>query len=140
MSLNLFPTPVECPECGFVSDDPASDRCPKCGALLMERRNPSRLAGVERKYRSLRILLPALRFLGAVAALTGLLVFIFADDGWGLLARLLSLFIGILVGAGLFVTSTLIQVIADLEENSRASFSVQNALLERLRGPARSGE
>lgn len=138
MSLHLFPTPIECPKCGFVSDDPASDHCPKCGALLMERRNPSRLAGVEQKYRGLRILLPALRLLGAVAALTGILVFIFADDGWGILARFLSLLIGILVGAGFFVASTLIRVIADLEETSRASFSVQNALLERLAGTRRS--
>ena len=46
-------------------------RCPKCGAILKERRAPRRLAGVEERYRSMRILLAALRFLALMVLLIG---------------------------------------------------------------------
>src|SRR5690606_34083026 len=50
MSLHLFPTPVECQNCGTVVEDASAERCPRCGELLKERRTPARLAGVERRY------------------------------------------------------------------------------------------
>lgn len=132
MAFHLFPTPVECKQCGNVVDDPVTDRCPRCGALLMERRTPSRLAGVERKYNSLRILLPAVRFLGVITMVVGVLVFLIGDDSLGFTQRGLIMLVAILVGTGLLVASALIRILADLEENSRASFSVQRAILARL--------
>ncbi len=98
----------------------------------MERRTPSRLAGVERKYNSLRILLPAVRFLGAITMLVGVLVFLIGDDSLGFAQRGLIMLAAILVGTGLLVASALIRILADLEDNSRASFSVQRAILGRL--------
>ena len=133
MALHLFPTPVECKNCGAVVDDPSVDHCPKCGKLLMERRNPSRLAGVERKYETLRLLLGFVRFLGVITGLVGILVFAFADDSFSLVGRLLTLLGSLLVGTSLFVVAALIEMVADLEENTRASFRIQQALHEELR-------
>lgn len=132
MALHLFPTPVECKNCGEVVDDPSLDHCPNCGKLLMERRTPSRLAGVERKYENLRLLLGFVRFLGVITALVGILIFIFADEAIPLVARLLTLLGTLLIGTGLFVVAQLIEMIADLEENSRASFRMQQAIHDAL--------
>ncbi|HUE95533.1 MAG TPA: hypothetical protein VMN39_02690 [Longimicrobiaceae bacterium] len=140
MSLHLFPTPVECKNCGTVVDDPSADHCPNCGKLLMERRTPSRLAGVERKYENLRLLLGFVRFLGVITALVGLLIFVFTDDSFALVARLLTLLGTLLVGTGLFVIAALIEMVADLEENTRASFRIQQAIHEELRRNRDSSE
>ena len=75
MSLHLFSTPVQCTQCGTTVDDPTVDRCPKCGALLKERRAPRRLAGVDERYGSLRVLLGIMRFLGIMVLLVGGLIF-----------------------------------------------------------------
>jgi hypothetical protein len=99
----------------------------------MERRTPSRLAGVERKYENLRLLLGFVRFLGVITALVGILVFLFVEEGFPIGARLLTMLGAILVGTGLFVISALIEILADLEENSRASFRVEQSILEELR-------
>lgn len=134
MALHLFPTPVECKNCGEVVDDPSVDHCPNCGKLLMERRTPSRLAGVERKYENLRLLLGFVRFMGVITALVGILLFLFADAALPLVSRLLLLLATVLIGTGLFVVAALIEIIADLEENSRASFRIQQAMQESLQG------
>jgi predicted RNA-binding Zn-ribbon protein involved in translation (DUF1610 family) len=133
MALHLFPTPVECKKCGTVVNDPSTDRCPNCGELLMERRTPSRLAGVERKYENLRLLLGFVRFLGVITALVGILVFLFVEEGFPIGARLLTMLGAMLIGTGLFVIGALIEILADLEENSRASFRMQQSILEELR-------
>ncbi|MQA89573.1 MAG: hypothetical protein GEU90_04995 [Gemmatimonas sp.] len=133
MSLHLFPTPVECKSCGTIVDDPAADHCPSCGKLLMERRTPSRLAGVERKYENLRLLLGFVRFLGIATALVGILLFVFADDTFSLVERVLTIVGSLLIGTSLFVVAALIEIVVDLEENSRASFGMQQALLEEWR-------
>lgn len=139
MALHLFPTPVECKNCGTVVDDASLDHCPNCGKLLMERRTPSRLAGVERKYENLRLLLGFVRFLGVITGLVGILIFIFAEEAIPLVVRLLILLGTLLVGTSLFVVAQLIEMIADLEENSRASFRMQQAIHEALK-PPRSAE
>lgn len=136
MALHLFPTPVECKNCGTVVDDPSTDHCPNCGKLLKERRTPSRLAGVERKYENLRLLLGFVRFLGVITGLVGVLLFIFAEDGFPLSGRVLTMLGAVLVGTGLFVAAALIEIVADLEENSRASFRMQQAVVEELRSAA----
>lgn len=138
MALHLFPTPVECRNCGTVVDDPTADHCPNCGKLLKERRTPSRLAGVERRYENLRLLLGFVRFLGIATGLIGVLLFIFADASFTLEGRVLSLLGTVLVGTSLFVVAALIEIVADLEENSRASFRLQQSVLEALQ--SRSGE
>lgn len=137
MSLHLFPVPVECQRCGTVVDDPATDRCPECGELLKERRMPSRLAGVERKYANLRILLGFVRFLGAITAIIGVLLFLFAEDGFPFTARLITMLASILIGTGLFVVGTMIEILADIEENSRASFRMLQSILQATRGKSR---
>jgi predicted RNA-binding Zn-ribbon protein involved in translation (DUF1610 family) len=133
MSLHLFPTPVECKNCGTVVDDPTVDHCPKCGELLKERRTPSRLAGVERKYENLRLLLGFVRFMGVITGLVGILIFLFAEDAFPLVGRVLTMLGSFLIGTSLFVVAALIEIIADLEENSRASFRVQHAILNALK-------
>lgn len=100
----------------------------------MERRTPSRLAGVERKYENLRLLLGFVRFMGVITALVGILLFLFADAALPLVSRLLLLLATVLIGTGLFVVAALIEIIADLEENSRASFRIQQAMQESLQG------
>jgi hypothetical protein len=137
MPLHLFPTPVECKNCGAVVHDLSVDHCPKCGKLLMERRTPSRLAGVERKYENFRLLLGFVRFLGVIVALVGILAFLFADETLPVTARLLTALGALLIGASLFVVAALIQIVADLEENSRAGFRVLQSILEELRARQR---
>jgi len=139
MALHLFPTPVECKNCGTVVDDPSADHCPNCGKLLMERRTPSRLAGVERKYENLRLLLGFVRFMGIATGLVGVLLFIFADDTFPLVGRVLTVLGSLLIGTGLFVVAALIEIVADLEENSRASFRIQQTLLEEARAARTTG-
>ncbi|MEX2581917.1 MAG: hypothetical protein WD766_01510 [Gemmatimonadota bacterium] len=140
MAFHLFPTPVECRNCGTVVDDPSTDHCPNCGKLLMERRTPSRLAGVERKYENLRLLLGFVRFMGIATALVGALLFIFADDTFSLIARVLTIMASLLIGTGLFVVAALIEMVADLEENSRASFRIQQALLDVSKSAVRTAD
>jgi predicted RNA-binding Zn-ribbon protein involved in translation (DUF1610 family) len=138
MPFHFFPTPVECKNCGAVVDDPSTQHCPKCGKLLMERRTPSRLAGVERKYENLRVLLAFVRFMGIATALFGALMFLFFDDSIDLFVRLSILFGGMLLGTCLFVIATLIEIVADLEENTRAIFRVQQTIEGALVPSARS--
>lgn len=128
MAFHFFPTPTECKNCGAVVDDPSTQHCPKCGKLLKERRTPSRLAGVERKYENLRVLLAFVRFMAIGTALFGGLVFLFAQDSVPLLMRVSFLFGAMLLGTCLFVVATLIEIVADLEENTRAIFRVQQTI------------
>jgi predicted RNA-binding Zn-ribbon protein involved in translation (DUF1610 family) len=140
MALHLFPTPVECKNCGTVVDDPTTDHCPQCGKLLKERRTPSRLAGVERKYDNLRVLLGFVRFMGVITALVGVLIFIFVDETFPLFGRVLTMLGAVLIGTGLFVVAMLIEIVADLEENTRASFRIQQSVLEQLTPPRPGSE
>lgn len=141
MAIHLFSTPVECTHCGTVVDDPTVDKCPQCGSLLRERRTPSRLAGVERRYGNLRFLLGLVRFLGIVTLLVGVLVLLFSDDSVAWTIRLLSPLIAALLACGLFVIAALFDVALDVEENTRATFRMQQLVLEALqeRRPARGG-
>ena len=132
MTLHLFSTPVQCTHCGTVVDDPMVDKCPNCGNLLKERRTPSRLAGVERRYGQLRLLLGLLRFLGVITVAVGLLVFAFGDESTDWSVRLLSFGVSVLLAVGLFVLAALIDVALDVEENTRSTFRVQQLILESL--------
>lgn len=134
MAIHLFSTPVECTNCGTVVDDPTVDKCPNCSALLRERRTPSRLAGVERRYGNIRFLLGLLRFLGIVTVLVGILVFLFSDDSVPWTLRLLSVLGAVLLASALMVIASLFDVALDLEENTRATFRVQQLILETLQG------
>jgi predicted RNA-binding Zn-ribbon protein involved in translation (DUF1610 family) len=140
MAFQLFPTPVECKNCGTIVDDGNVDHCPSCGELLKERRTPSRLAGVERKYENLRLLLGFVRFMGVITGLIGILIFLFAQEGFPLVGRVLTLLGALLVGTALFVVAALIEIVADLEENSRASFRMQQSIVEQLRAAAKGRE
>jgi predicted RNA-binding Zn-ribbon protein involved in translation (DUF1610 family) len=131
MPMHLFATPVQCTHCGTVVDDPTVDKCPKCGNLLKERRTPSRLAGVERRYGQLRVLLGLLRFLGVITVASGVLLFMFSDDQ-EVVQRVLTLLGAVLVAAGLFVVAALIDVALDIEENTRSTFRIQQLILENL--------
>ena len=130
--MHLFSTPVECTHCGTVVDDPTVDKCPQCSALLRERRTPSRLAGVERRYGNLRFLLSLLRFLGIVTVLVGILIALFSDDTVPWMIRVLSVLVALLLASGLFVVAALFDVALDVEENTRATFRVQQMVLEAL--------
>jgi uncharacterized paraquat-inducible protein A len=133
MALHLFSTPTQCPHCGTVVDDPTADRCPKCGELLRERRTPSRLAGVEKRYGNLRFLMGALRFFGVVIALVAVLAFIFMlGEPADLPQALLTLVGGIAAAFVIFTVVAFFDVALDLEENTRASFRVQLMILEAL--------
>lgn len=134
MSIHLFSTPIQCTNCGTVVDDPTVDRCPQCSTLLKERRTPSRLAGVPRRYGQLRFLLGLLRFLGFTSFAVGILLFVFAEESVPLTVRLLSLLGAVLLAAGLFVLAALIDVALDLEENTRSAFRLQQQILETLQG------
>lgn len=134
MALHLFSTPVQCTQCGTTVDDPTKDRCPSCGALLKERRAPRRLAGVEERYRTLRLLLAALRFLAVMVLLIGGLAFFGTlgdPDAGGLqgIAILLASFVG---AVALFAMAAFFDMAMDLEENTRAAFRVQQMILEEL--------
>jgi hypothetical protein len=132
MSMHLFSTPVECTQCGKVVDDPRVDRCPDCSTLLKERRTPSRLAGVSRRYPQLRLLLGVLRFLGVITVAVGVLLFLFSDDSVPWTVRLLSMLGAVLVAATLFVVAALFDVALDVEENTRATFRLQQLMLDEL--------
>jgi predicted RNA-binding Zn-ribbon protein involved in translation (DUF1610 family) len=131
MAMHLFSTPVQCTHCGMVVDDPTADKCPRCGELLRERRTPSRIAGVPRRYGQLRFLVGILRFLGVVSLALGVLLFLFSDEAV-VGARGASLLGGVMLAAGLFVIAGLIEVLLDVEENTRATFRVQQQLLQAL--------
>lgn len=143
MAMHLFSTPVQCTQCGTVVNDPTLDRCPNCSALLKERRTPHRVAGVERRYGSLRILLSVLRFFGIITAAIGVLVFAFGTGtGPGELLPLagLSILLGSILSAiSLFAVAAMFGVLIDIEENTRSTFRVQQMLLDATQGkPVRS--
>ena len=130
MAIHLFSTPVECTHCGTVVDDPTLDKCPNCGSLLKERRTPSRLAGVPRRFGQLRLLLGTLRFLGVVVIAVGVLLFLFGDDS--VTVRLGSLLGSALITVGLFVIAAVMEIMLDSEENTRASFRLQQLMLAAM--------
>jgi predicted RNA-binding Zn-ribbon protein involved in translation (DUF1610 family) len=136
MSLHLFSTPIECTNCGTVVDDPKVDRCPSCGKLLKERRTPSRLAGVEKRYGNFRFLLGTLQFLGVIVLVVGSLAFFFTlgDEAVPITTRLTLLLGSILLAVGLFTIVALFQVVLDLEENTRAAFRLQQLMLDSVEG------
>lgn len=140
MSLHLFSTPVQCTQCGTTVDDPTVERCPNCGALLKERRAPRRLAGVEQRYGSLRILLGVMRFLGVIILMLGGLVF-FAGlgSGRGNTGQNTVWFVGaIVLTVVMFAAAGLFELLIDVEENTRSSFRLQQMMLDELaeaRGP-----
>ena len=133
--MHLFATPTECTQCGTVVDDPTVDKCPNCGNLLKERRTPGRLAGVERKYGNIRFLLGFLRFLAIITLMIGALVFLFSEDDVAWTVRLITGLATISLAAALLVIAALFEVALDVEENTRASFRVQQMLLETLQPP-----
>jgi hypothetical protein len=141
MSFHLFSTPVQCTQCGTVVDDPIKDRCPGCGALLKERRAPRRLAGVEERYRALRLLLAALRFLAVMVLLIGGMAF-FGSMGapntspMQGIATLLGSFVG---AVALFAMAAFFDMTMDLEENTRATFRLQQLILEELQETSAAG-
>lgn len=134
MSMHLFSTPVECTQCGTVVDDPRVDRCPTCSTLLRERRTPSRLAGVEKRYGGLRFLVGFLGFLGIITLLVGLLIFAFGvgDQAVSVAQSALTLLGAVLAAVVMFAVAAFFEVILDMEENTRASFRVQLEMLEHL--------
>lgn len=146
MSMHLFSTPTQCTQCGTVVDDPTADRCPNCSALLRERRTPSRIAGVEKRYGGLRFLVGFLRFLGIITFLVGLLIFAFGvgDVAMGATGSALTVLGAVFAAVGMFAVAAFFEVMLDMEENTRASFRVQQMMLEHLQEqqgapPARSG-
>lgn len=139
MALHLFATPVQCTQCGTTVEDPTRDRCPNCGALLKERRAPRRLAGVEERYRSLRVLLAAIRFLAVMVLIVSGLVFfgsIDQPDVSGTEAALMLLG-GLLGSVGMFALAGFFELMMDVEENTRSSFRLQQMVLEGLQETAR---
>lgn len=142
MAMHLFSTPTQCTSCGTVVEDPTVDRCPNCSELLKERRAPRRIAGVERRYGNLRVLLGFLRFMGVITALVGLLVLAFSvtDDGISVTGRIL-ITLGSLVGAVIiFAVAAFFDVAMDVEENTRSSVRMQQLMLEHLQHPERRPE
>jgi hypothetical protein len=133
MAMHLFSTPTQCPHCGTVVDDPTADRCPNCGELLKERRTPGRLAGVEKRYGNLRFLMGALRFFGVVLALVSVLAFVFMlGDASTLPQALVTLLGGIGAAFVIFTVVAFFDVALDVEENTRASFRLQQLILETM--------
>lgn len=134
MSLHLFATPVQCTQCGTLVDDPKVDHCPNCGSLLKERRTPSRLAGVEKRYGNLRFLMGALRFLAVISLLIGILGFVFGlgDDSVTPLGNALVLAGSIALAVTMFAIAAFFELALDVEENTRAAFRVQQMLLEQI--------
>lgn len=134
MSLHLFSTPVQCTRCGTVVDDPTVDRCPTCGNVLKERRAPRRLAGVEARYGSLRVLLAVLRFLGLMVLLLGSLVFFstLGDEGLSGTNNAIIFVGGIVLAVALFSLAGLFVLMMDIEENTRSSFRLQQRMLEQM--------
>ncbi|HEX2095632.1 MAG TPA: hypothetical protein VHG28_24760 [Longimicrobiaceae bacterium] len=134
MSMHLFSTPVQCTQCGTVVDDPRVDRCPTCSSLLRERRTPSRLAGVEKRYGGLRVLLGFLRFLAIATLLVGVLVFAYGlgDDRATLQSTVLTLLSTVVTAVVILAFAAFFEVALDMEENTRASFRVQQMMLEQM--------
>lgn len=134
MSLHLFSTPVQCTRCGTVMDDPTADRCTNCGNLLKERRTPRRLAGVEARYGSLRVLLNAIRFIAVLVLLLGGLVFFatLGDDGQSPVETGLVLVGAIVVAVAMLALAGIFVLMMDMEENTRSSFRLQQLILEEL--------
>jgi len=134
--MHLFSTPTECTQCGTVVDDPTTDKCPNCGSLLRERRTPSRLAGVERRYGNVRLIVRMLRFTGIAIALVGLLIFVFglgeAEFFWG--NALLVLAGSIFAAIAIFAVTAVFIVAIDIEENTRSTFRLQQLVLEEMQG------
>ena len=140
MALHLFSKPVQCTHCGTVVDDPTLERCPNCGNLLKERRAPRRLAGLEERYGSIRVLLAVLRFLAVIILVIGGVAFFGAlgDDNGGMqgLAFLLSSVLG---AVAMFSIAAFFELTMDVEENTRATFRLQQQILEEIqesRAPA----
>ncbi|MFL5381099.1 MAG: hypothetical protein ACJ8GN_01110 [Longimicrobiaceae bacterium] len=141
MSLHLFSTPVQCTQCGTTVEDPTVQRCPNCGARLKERRAPRRLAGVEQRYGSLRVLLGIMRFIGVIVFAVGALIFL-SSLGTSRTSASQSgaLFVGSILIAVVFLAAAgLFELLIDVEENTRSSFKLQQMILEELsegRAPA----
>jgi DNA-directed RNA polymerase subunit RPC12/RpoP len=134
MPLHLFSTPVQCTQCGTTVEDPSVERCPNCGSRLKERRAPRRLAGVEQRYGSLRVLLGIMRFLGVIVFAIGALIF-FSSLGTSRTSAQQSgaLFVGgILVAVVFLAAAGLFELLIDVEENTRSSFKLQQMILEEL--------
>jgi hypothetical protein len=140
MAMHLFSTPVECTNCGTVVTDPKVDHCPNCNALLKERRTPGRLAGVERRYGQLRFLLGFMRFMAVITALVGILIFFFGagDESIPWSVNLMVMLGSVLAAVAIFAIAALFDVAMDLEENTRATFRIQQQLLDELNRGKRS--
>jgi predicted RNA-binding Zn-ribbon protein involved in translation (DUF1610 family) len=134
MALHLFSTPVQCTQCGTSVEDPTRDRCPNCGALLKERRAPRRLAGVEERHGSLRILLAAVRFLAVIVLVVGGMVFFgtLGDPDISATQAALLLVASFVVTVALFALAGFFDLMMDVEENTRSSFRLQQLILEEL--------
>ena len=132
MAMHLFSTPVQCTKCGTVVNDPTLDHCPNCNALLKERRTPHRVAGVERRYGSLRFLLGVLRFLGVIVLLVGVLGVLFATGDLDAMTGVSVLLATILSAVSLFAIAAMFSVLLDIEENTRSTFRIQQMLLESI--------
>jgi hypothetical protein len=134
MALHLFSTPVQCTQCGTVVDDPIKDRCPTCGALLKERRAPRRLAGVEERYKTLRLLLAAIRFLAVMVLVIGGMAFFgtMGDPNATGLEGITTLLLAFVGAVALFAMAAFFDMAMDLEENTRATFRLQQLILEEL--------
>ena len=132
MAMHLFATPVECTNCGTIVDDPTVDKCPNCHSLLKERRTPARLAGVERKYGNIRLLTGFHRFLGVITRLLGILLIVFSGDEVPIMVRLLSGLGAVGIAVVMFVIASLFEVALDIEENTRATFRMQQMIQEGM--------
>jgi hypothetical protein len=134
MSLHLFSTPVQCTHCGTTVEDPTVERCPNCHALLKERRAPRRLAGVEQRYGSFRMLLAVMRFLAVIVLLIGGLVFFsgLGDSRASASANTALLVGAVVITVVLFAAAGLFELLIDMEENTRSSFRLQQMILEEL--------
>jgi predicted RNA-binding Zn-ribbon protein involved in translation (DUF1610 family) len=133
MSLHLFSTPVQCTQCGTTVEDPSVQRCPNCGTRLKERRAPRRLAGVEQRYGSLRVLLGIMRFLGVIVFAIGALIFFSSLGTRASASQTAALFVGSILTAVVFLAAAgLFELLIDVEENTRSSFKLQQMMLEEL--------
>ena len=136
MALHLFSTPVQCTHCNTVVDDPTLERCPNCGNLLKERRAPRRLAGLEEKYGSIRLLLGVLRFLAVIILVIGGVAFFGGLGGdaqaGGGIAGLGILMASVLGAVAMFSLAAFFELTMAVEENTRSSFRLQQQILDEL--------
>jgi predicted RNA-binding Zn-ribbon protein involved in translation (DUF1610 family) len=132
MAIHLFSTPVQCTNCGTLVDDPTVDKCPNCGTLLLERRTPGRLAGVERRYGPLRFLLGFIRFLAVIIVLVGVLMFLGSDESAAWTVRVASMLGSVVLASVLFVVAAVFDLALDMEEHTRATFRVHQQILQVL--------